>query len=384
MSRPLRILHLPVDLGGHARALAAAQRQMGHEARAVSLVYSPLGFNGDECLASSGGTCGRLANREIGRFRLLWQSLFWADVVHCHFGQSCLSVRSLPLPDARRQGKLAETLIVGYARLLWLKDLTLWRLAGKRIAMTFYGDDIRLNRVALKREPWSHHGLPTIRAAQESLDDLKLALIGRLAEAGAQMFVTNPDLLAVLPPSAAFLPYGHVDPAAYSDRPPRVDGPLRFVHMPTDRNVKGTVFFLEAIAQLKREGFDIELTLVENRANSQALAILADHDVLLDQLRVGWFGGVAIEAMAMGKPVVAHINLADLALTPPDYAAALPIIPCSPDIVVDVLRRLASMPRGELRALGARSRAFVVDRHAPENAAKLTLAAYFPVVAQIS
>ena len=37
---------MPIDLGGHASGLAEAQRQLGHEAEAISLHWSPLGFNG--------------------------------------------------------------------------------------------------------------------------------------------------------------------------------------------------------------------------------------------------------------------------------------------------------------------------------------------------
>jgi hypothetical protein len=372
--RHLRILHVPVDLGGHARSLAQAQRALGHEAVAVSLAWSALGFNGDECFDAPIGTPGRLRRREAGRYRLLWRSLVWPDVIHCHFGQTLFSVRPLPLREPT--GGRLDRAIAAYAKLLWLRDLAFWRAAGKRMAMTFYGDDVRLVSEALRRAPHTHLGHPRLRALLEPRDASKRQLVRTLAQAGVHMFAVNPDLLAVLPPQASFLPYGHVDPEAQELLLPRAEERLRFVHMPTDRDVKGTSLFVEAVEALRREGHDVELTLVEGRQNHEALQCLAAHDVLLDQLRVGWFGGVAVEAMAMGKPVVAWINPADLALTPPLYAKDLPVIPADPTDVMERLRAIVTMPRDRLRALGRASRSFVETWHHPQAVARMTLDAY--------
>lgn len=369
-----RILHLPVDLGGHARALAAAQRALGHEAVAVSLEWSALGFNGDESRGLPPGAPGRLWRREAARWTLLWRSLRWADVVHCHFGQTLLAVRPLPLRDPGRGGAM-EAATLAYARLLWLKDLALWRRLGKRVAMTFYGDDIRPVALAEARNPHTHLAIPGLRALLAPRDAAKAALVAALERAGVAMFATNPDLLAAAP-AARFLPYGHVDPARHAARPPATDGPLRLLHMPTNRAVKGTDLFLAAVARLRAEGAAVELTLVEGRGNAEALAILAEHDVLLDQLRVGWFGGVAVEAMAMAKPVLCYLNPADEALVPPGYRAALPLLRADPGNVEQALRGLLAMPRAALRDRGLAARRFVEDWHAPRAVARQVLAAY--------
>lgn len=372
--RGLRILHVPVDLGGHPRALAEAQRRAGHEALCVSLAWSALGFNGDACHDAPLGTPGRLRRREAARWRLFWRSLRWADVIHCHFGQTLASVRALPRRDAARGG-LAEALTVAYARLLWLQDVRLWRLLGKRVAMTFYGDDIRPVDLARARNPFTHLALPELRGTAER-DAPKRRLADALAQSGVRLFATNPDLLAALPPGAAFLPYGHVEPARHALRPPQEGRPLRLLHMPTHRAVKGTDIFVGAVQRLRAAGAAVELTLVEDRSNAEALAILAEHDVLLDQLRVGWFGGVAVEAMAMGKPVIAYLNPADEALVPAAYRAALPVIRADPTDVESVLAGLLAAPRVALREQGLRARRFVEDWHDPAAVARQVLDAY--------
>ncbi len=370
----MRILHLPLDLGGHARALAAAQRAEGHEAVSVSLEWSPLGFNGDEARGLPLGAPGRLRRRETERWKLLWRGLRQADVIHCHFGRTLFAVRAFPMAAAGGGG-LGERLVRAYARALWLRDLPLWRLAGKRVAMTFYGDDVRPVALSLARNPHTHLAIPELRAELEPRDGPKRALVAALERHGVAMFATNPDLLAAVP-AARFLPYGHVEPASHVPRPPAAEGPLRLLHMPTHRGVKGTDLFVAAVERLRAEGAAVELTLVENRSNAEALAILAAHDVLLDQLRVGWFGGVAVEAMAMAKPVVCYLNPADEALAPPVYRAALPLLRADPTDVEQVLRRLLATPRAVVREQGLAARRFVEAWHDPRAVARQVLAAY--------
>jgi len=295
-------------------------------------------------------------------------------VVHCHFGQTIASLRPLPLRDPARGG-VAEALTVAYGRLLWLQDLRLWHLLGKRVAMTFYGDDIRPVGLSLERNPFTHLALPALRGAADR-DAPKRRLVAALARRGVRLFATNPDLLAALPPGAIFLPYGHVDPARHAPRPPGEGRKLRLLHMPTNRAVKGTDLFIAAVDRLRKAGAAVELTLVEGRSNAEALAILAEHDVLLDQLHVGWFGGVAVEAMAMGKPVIAHLNPADEALVPEAYRAALPVIRADPANVDAVLAGLLATPRTALREQGLRARHFVEAWHDPASVARQVLAAY--------
>ena len=373
--RTLKILHVPVDLGGHPRALAREQRRLGHDAISITLLHSELGFNGDECFDAPIGTRGRLVRRELARLTLLRRALTWADVVHCHFGQTIASIRPLPVRDPGRAG-LAEAVVVAYARLAWLRDLALLRAAGKRIAMTFYGDDVRLVGLSLTRNPYTHLQLPELRSVLEVRDAFKRELVNVLSRAGVIMFATNPDLLAALPPTATFLPYGNTDPDAHEVALPRAEGTLKLVHMPTHRGVKGTELFVAAIDHLRRQGHDVELSLIEHMSNAEALGELGSRDVLLDQLRVGWYGGVAVEAMAMGKPVVVYLHPEDVALVPAAMRQDLPFIGANPDSVGEALTSLVAMPRRQLMEIGLASRRFVERWHRPADVARTVLDHY--------
>ena len=111
-------------------------------------------------------------------------------------------------------------------------------------------------------------------------------------------FCLNPDLLQFVP-GAEFLPYasygeiGRRQPAGGPERP------LRVVHAPTKRAVKGTDIIMAASAALQASQ-PHELVIVENCPREEALRRYAEADVLVDQVRIGWYGGLAVEAMSMG------------------------------------------------------------------------------------
>lgn len=375
--RPLRIVHLPVDIGGHAAGLAKAQRQLGHDAQAVSLQWSELGFNADFSLDSPPGTPGRLLRREINRFSLLWRTLLVADVIHCHFGQTALSIRPFPLRDSSLQSQSTESLRLTYARLLWLKDLPLWRLLNKGLAMTFYGDDIRQIKSSVERNPHTHLALPEIAGALQGRDSLRAQYLRSINRNIPIIYAVNPDLLTTLPNRARWLGYSHCDPLTHpAQRWPGETRPLRLLHMPTNRAVKGTAELVAAVERLRNDGHQVELTLVEGRHNTQALAELQSHHVLVDQLRVGWYGGVAVEAMLAGRPVVCYINEVDLSLVPKELADSLPIVRATPNTIEMTLRYLLALTDSQLQEKGVQARQFAVRWHDPLQIAKIVLHDY--------
>jgi glycosyltransferase involved in cell wall biosynthesis len=145
--------------------------------------------------------------------------------------------------------------------------------------------------------------------------------------------------------------------------------PLRVLHAPNHRAIKGTRYFVEAVRQLREEGVAIELTILERVPNSEIRKAIAEADVIADQLIVGWYAMFALEALAMGKPVICYLreDLLDL------YESAglvekgeIPIISCRPSEVKDTLRRLATADRDALGERGARGIAFVNKHHSTE------------------
>jgi hypothetical protein len=95
--------------------------------------------------------------------------------------------------------------------------------------------------------------------------------------------------------------------AQYRPRPlEERGGQVRYVHTPTQRYIKHTKEFIAAATSL-----GMKLEVVERVPWSQALARKALADVLLDQLAYG-YGLSALEAMAMGMPVVGGVTVEGL------------------------------------------------------------------------
>ena len=55
-------------------------------------------------------------------------------------------------------------------------------------------------------------------------------------------------------------------------------------------------------------------------SNDEALKKYREADIVIDQLRIGWYGAFAVEVMKMGKPVIAYINERDLKYVPAEMA----------------------------------------------------------------
>jgi hypothetical protein len=72
-----------------------------------------------------------------------------------------------------------------------------------------------------------------------------------------------------------------------------------------------------------KKRYDIEIILVNKVPNKEALDIYKRADLIVDQVLAGWYGGLAVEAMKMGKPVAAFVREDDLKFIPEKMAIDL-------------------------------------------------------------
>jgi glycosyltransferase involved in cell wall biosynthesis len=366
-------------VGAHPAGLARAERELGLESWAVSFEPVHPGYEADEVLFDGGG---RL-ERELRRWRFLGRALRSFDVVHYNFGSSILP-RAYPAELAGSEGRGSlRSLFRLYAEAAELRDVGWLRRAGKAIAVTYQGDDARQADVCRERFEVSpaHEVEPT--AAEAALDRRKRAWIEAFDRRAHRIYALNPDLLHVLPARAEFLPYGHVDPRAWAPQPAggRRRTP-RLVHAPTDPTVKGTRYVVEAVERLRADGVSFEFELLEGlRPHDEAREAYARADLLVDQLLVGWYGGLAVELMALGKPVICYLREEDLSFLPDKMRAELPILRADPRSIYAVLKDWLTAGPDRLREAGERSRAYVERWHDPLRIAARLRADYEAVLA---
>jgi glycosyltransferase involved in cell wall biosynthesis len=170
-------------------------------------------------------------------------------------------------------------------------------------------------------------------------------------------------------PDAEVIPPG-VDLAKLQPAPPPRDDRPVFVHAPSSRTRKGTEHFVRAC-----EGLGVELEIVEGLHHDEARRRYQRADVVLDQLNAGWYGMLAIEAMALGKPVVTFLYDEATRRTEEAFGMRVPIVRADKDYLVETLRPLADSA-AERRRIGAESRAYAEHVHDLERVADRLLALY--------
>ncbi|HET9674371.1 MAG TPA: glycosyltransferase [Gaiellaceae bacterium] len=170
-------------------------------------------------------------------------------------------------------------------------------------------------------------------------------------------------------PDADVIPPG-IDLKRYMPSPGRAEQRPLVVHAPSRKASKGTEFVEAACAQLQ-----VDLDVVHGVTHDEAVERYRRADIVVDQLNAGWYGIFAIEAMALGKPVVTFLHDEAVRRTQEAFGVPVPIANATKETLVDVLRPLVE-DESERRRRGEQSRAYVEAVHDDEKIADRLLALY--------
>ncbi len=170
-------------------------------------------------------------------------------------------------------------------------------------------------------------------------------------------------------PEAHVIPPG-VDLDRYREHPPSDRERPLVVHAPSSRARKGTEHVVAACARLP-----VDLRLVEGLPHEQARRLYEDADIVVDQLNAGWYGVFAIEAMALGKPVLTYLEDEPVRATERAFDVEVPIVSVTAETLRDRLAPLVASVE-ERRRRGAASRAYVEHVHGVEPMTDRLLAVY--------
>jgi len=268
----VRVLHAPAEIAGQASVLARALRALGVEAH--SLAYNP-GFPHYQPDEMRPYDDQHVVPRYLGYLGSALRHLGRWDVYHFHFGRTLIPPHNFDLP--------------------------LVRALGAKVVFHHHGCDVRSRA----------HMLAThARASCTECDPFCIPARQRRILAGAARYadaelVSTPDLFESAP-RARHLPVA-ADLSQYAVRVPR-GAPTLVVHAPTNRLIKGTRHVEAAFERLRPRFPNVRFETVERLPWSELVQVLARADVVVDQVFMGWYGMVAVEAMALGKPVLCFIR----------------------------------------------------------------------------
>ena len=359
--RQLRILHLPDLVGGHPTALSRGEQTLGAHSRVLSYAPSPFGYHSDLTLASQDkGALRRWSERFAAFLKIRNQY----DVFHFNFGRSLLTANS------------------GWPLLL---DLPFYPRDAMKV-MTFQGSDARHvydGSLQLSMEAEARLGNDIGRfgdaRALAQKDLVRRRTIEKAARYCDRLIALNPDLLEALPKEmSAFMPYAIEAPVTAARQYPvarkQANRPLHFVHLSTNRLLKGTGL-IEAALRRARDELGITYEIIFRQDRNRALAGLNAADVFVDQAVIGWYGAAAVEALYLGKPAITYISERQEALAPPALSSSLPFIRTECRQLFETFRAVAK-DRDLLAAAAAKSAAFARHWHLPETAAALSMDLY--------
>jgi hypothetical protein len=259
-----------------------------------------------------------------------------------------------------------------YRYILYRIEISLLKLLKTKVFVQYQGSDARQKdycfnhfQVMLPEHARSYTRNDLLK------DENKREQIMRLEQVAQGIYSLNPDLMYVLPSRTKFLPYCHIDLDIWKSphfSPSDFRGVLKIGHAPSNRDVKGTDQIMKVIQDLQStHGKMFEFHLIENVPYEKVMDAYQSVDILVDQIYAGWYGGLAVEAMALGKPVLCYIRQDDLKFIPPEMAEDLPIIKSCPETLKMNLIYLIKMPYEDLLRLGKKSRQYVEKWHCPKK-----------------
>lgn len=367
----LRVVHCPTMVGGNPQGLSSAEREIGLNSRSLVLSHTYLNYKTDKIIYRQGA--GLLEN-ELRRWSAIFDVLRSSDVIHYNFGETLAPTR-LMNPTGRYPAWKVWLYNNLYAKWFEFSDMKIARRLGKVITVTYQGDDARQGDYCQKN--YQIHFCSEVNQSYYSkkTDAEKRRRILIFDQYAHFIYAVNPDLLHVLPKRTRFVPYASVDPRVWKsgDCHGVLNDQLHIVHAPSHRGVKGTKYINSAIERLKNEGYDFRYTMVEGQSNVDARKIYETADILIDQVLAGFYGALAVELMALGKPVICYLREEDMHFLPPGMRDDMPIINARPDNIYDVLKEMLTDRKHELQSIGVRSRAYVEKWHDPiKIAAEIT------------
>jgi glycosyltransferase involved in cell wall biosynthesis len=357
----VRVLHCPENLGNNAKLLSDYEKKQGIHSWSISLRKEAFGFVADQTLVNSGS----FLLGELARWRLLWIALRHFDVIHFNNGKTIMPHR-VPFKSVKKRTNVITAILYSiYAYIFEGLDLPILRAFGKDIYVTVQGSDARLSTHYTQRHK------PQILAELNPdylspiADRYKKNRISKMEKYATSIFCLNPDLLRNFSAKAKFLPYYNIDTAQIKPHAIFDNDSIHIVHAPSKRDIKGTKYILEAIANIQKNDSRIKFTLVENLSNQDAQKVYDRADLFIDQLIVGWYGGVAVEVMARGVPVLCFLDfpleISDTKLH--DIKSNIPIINTSIETIERDLTNLLKNDKSVVKEIGDQSRIFVDRMH---------------------
>jgi len=310
----VNIIHAPTEIAGQIGILCDGLRKKGHNASGYNWFQSYLKYSKNIINTDS---------YELVKFINVLDK--YCDIVHFHNGNTFMIDN---------------------------KDIS-FLCKDNKLVMHHWGNDVRTQEMIKKYNPYS---LPKSYLSDEEIKK-RLEYLSKYIDTA---IVQDQEVYFYV---KDYYKNVYVMPLAckvngFKAIYPKIDnGNIKIIHAPTDREFKGSAYVEQAMRKLT-EKRDVSYITIERMSHLEALQAYMEADIVIDQLLCGSYGMLSVEAMAMGKAVIAYIREDVRA----NLTSDVPIVNANPDNIYSVILNLVNDPK-RIVELGHAGRQYVMKYH---------------------
>lgn len=352
---------LPVNWAGFGSKLKIGLSNAGYSARLIEFQRNIFEYESDIIINSDS-----LINLEKKKIKLFFEVLLNIKYLHFTGARTIWQTNYFPPKNHNLKYYLFDLVHFFYSVLLQNIELTLYRIFKKRVFFYFLGGDIRIDSFCLKNFEYSIISEFDEKDFRKT-DFAKKRLIKKFNKVATKLFAVNPDLMHNLPDDTIFLPIPfETKDLIKADKKNNLN-PFVIGHAPSNRKIKGTKYIEDACKELVNKGYRIELRIYENLSNRNLREKFSEIDLFIDQLIGGWYGVVAMEALAASCPVVVYIRDIDVKYLPESMQDDLPFINANKNNLSSVIEEFLLKSYSEKQIYIQKGSKFLEKWHNPSN-----------------
>jgi glycosyltransferase involved in cell wall biosynthesis len=330
--KKLKVFHGLVNYGTQSGIFAKELRNQGIDSISVTS-FDPFGRLTDLTLRHSGKNLFIKGFNYFSNSILKVKCFFKFNIFHFYFGHSLFAIH---------------------------RDLPFYKIFNKKVVFHYLGADVQLFQKSKEK-----YAITNVISLIKNGKEHDIRVLKRLKKENkyADLQIICAPYLSEFVPGAIILPLA-INIKEWEFCPKSVpDNDIVIMHSPTNRNDKGTDLIMESIDRLINEGFKIRKLLVENVTHKELKEKYIECDLFVDQLLSGWYGTSAIEAMAIGRPVLCFLREEYFRYI--NYGNEIPVINITAESCTHILKELIRN-KNNFPDLGRKAREFVLKIHNSE------------------
>lgn len=149
---------------------------------------------------------------------------------------------------------------------------------------------------------------------------------------------------------------------------------ITIIHATNHRTHKGSRFIISAVEKLQEKKLPIKFLLIEGKTFKECQKLYLKGDLFITDVITGWHGLTAIEAMALGRPVISYLR-EDIWQHHRYYAKDIPIVNANPiNLKREIIRLVNDFPIR--KQLGEKGSVYVRKYHTLEFVGQLRTLIY--------